>query len=143
MEGLTCHEDPDPGEPVCNAPSLTLPVHQYDHSVGLSVTGGVVYHGAAPELQGQYLFGDYNANKIWSLVWDGAGGVVGDVVDRTAELAPNEGSIEQIVAFGEDALGQVYVVDLGGDVFVVPEPANGLATLAGAALLVAVRRSRR
>ena len=143
MEGTTCYETPDPGEPPCNDPSLTLPVHQYDHSVGLSVTGGVVYRGSRPELQGQYLFADYQANKIWSLVWDGAGGVVGDVVDRTAEFVPPEGTIEQVVAFGENSAGEVYIVDLGGQIFRVPEPANGLATVAGAALLVAVRSRRR
>jgi hypothetical protein len=125
---------------MCNAPSLVLPIHEYGHGQGLSVTGGVVYRGGSvPELEGHYLFADYSANKVWSFEPDGQGGIVGDVVDRTPELEPDQGTIGGVVAFGEDADGDVYIVDLGGEVFLVPEPAHVLLAAVGAALLAGAR----
>jgi hypothetical protein len=131
MEGTTCFEAPDPGEPACNAPSLTRPVHEYGHDVGCSVTGGTVYRGSQTSLRGHYLFADFCSARIWSFVWNGAGGTVGGVVDRTAELAPpaGQGSISSIVAFGETGSGELLIVDGGGELFrIVPaiECANGV-----------------
>jgi glucose/arabinose dehydrogenase len=140
MEGTSCYETPDPGEPPCQDPSLTPPVHEYGHDEGFAVTGGVVYRGSLPELQGQYLFSDYGSARIWTLVWDGAGGVVGDVLDRTADFAPPVGSIGSVVGFGEDGDGELYVVDLGGEVFRVPEPAQALLAVVGALVLAGVPR---
>ena len=131
MEGTSCFEAPDPGEPACNAPSLTPPVYEYSHSLGCSVTGGTVYRGSQSALRGHYLFADYCSGRIWSLVWNGAGGIVGNVVDRTAELTPpsGQGTISSIVGFGESGSGELLIVDGGGELFrVVPavECANGV-----------------
>jgi len=150
MEGSTCFESPDPGEPPCNDPGLTLPVFEYDHddppgtacgSAG-SITGGVVYRGTDGGLQGQYLFGDFNCGGLWSFEWDGGSGIVGgSLVDRTDEFTPDEGSIVSPVAFGEDGQGEVYIAALRfggttGEVFrLVPEPAGSLLLLAGGAVL--------
>lgn len=158
MEGLTCF-DPGPDEPECNAPELTLPVFDYANDGGegsCSVTGGYVYRGAIASIRGHYFFGDFCSARIWSLVWDGEDGVEGEVVDRTAELEPAQGSIDFISSFGEDGSGELYIVDFGrrsepgsGEVFrVVPEPepaalsGAALATLicVGAARAVAARR---
>jgi hypothetical protein len=143
MEGTTCFESPDPGEPPCNDPSLTLPVHEYLHGGGLcSVTGGVVYRGAVASLRGHYLFADLGCTpssaRIWSLVWDGDDGIVGNVVNRTTELAPDAGAFSDIVAFGEGGAGEVYIVDLDGEVFLIPEPAEPLLLACGAAALLAL-----
>jgi glucose/arabinose dehydrogenase len=148
MEGDGCFNEPnDPDELDCNDPKLTLPVHQYDHSgPECSITGGVVYRGAArPDLDGLYLFSDWCSARIWSLRWDGAGGVDGDVVDRTDELPPDEGALDNPVAFGEDGAGEVYVVDQDGDIYQVvpvPEPAGALLLGAGAAALLAAQRTQ-
>ncbi len=49
MEGTHCY-DPVNG---CNDGSLILPVHEYSHAGGCSVTGGAVYRGGAlPALAG-------------------------------------------------------------------------------------------
>jgi glucose/arabinose dehydrogenase len=147
-EGDHCYTDPDgggdPGEPACNDPDLVAPVHEYAHAGPCnSVTGGVVYRGSNPELAGHYLFADYCRQQIWSIVWDGAGGTVGPEVDRNSDFAPDVGSIESPVAFGEDAAGEVYIVDAsGGEVFLVPEPGAPLLLAAGGALLAARARRR-
>jgi len=101
---------------------MIFPVHEYAQGGSpyrCSITGGVVYRGSAiPDLQGTYFFGDYCSNQIWSFVWDGGGGI-NSLQDRTSELAPNVGSIASISSFGEDADGNIYICDLGGEVFII------------------------
>jgi len=116
---------------VCNAPQLSLPVHDYSHALGCSITGGFVYRGCAiPELQGTYFFADFCSARIWSFRL--VGGVVSDFRERTAELAPGGGlSIDAISSFGEDGAGELYIVDRGGEIFkLVPvQPPPGLSLL--------------
>jgi glucose/arabinose dehydrogenase len=110
----------------CSSSStMVFPIWDYSHSSGCSVTGGSVYRGAAiPSLHGTYFFGDYCTSKIWSLRYDGLN--VSDYQDRTSELAPSGSSISSIVGFGEDAAGEIYICDLGGEVFkIIPEAVSG------------------
>lgn len=52
----------------CDQTGLALPVTEYDHTEGCSITGGEVYRGRAyPDLAGIYLYGDYCSGKIWGL----------------------------------------------------------------------------
>jgi glucose/arabinose dehydrogenase len=48
--------------------TFTPPVWDYTHDDGdLCIIGGLLYHGAAfPQLQGQYIFGDYISGRIWA-----------------------------------------------------------------------------
>jgi len=51
----------------CNDSELVLPVHEYTHADGCSVTGGYVYRGAAiPSFRGTYFFSDYCTARIWT-----------------------------------------------------------------------------
>jgi hypothetical protein len=101
----------------CRDASLTLPIHEYTHAGGnCSITGGYVYRGSAiPCLQGTYFFADYCSNQIWSLRYDGA--VVTELTNRTADLDPPSFAINSITSFGEDANGELYICDRGGEVF--------------------------
>jgi len=47
----------------------TFPFYEYDHGVGISVTGGFVYRGVrlGPSWYGRYLFIDYGAGTVWSM----------------------------------------------------------------------------
>jgi glucose/arabinose dehydrogenase len=91
---------------------LTFPIAEYEHSVGRSITGGYAYRGGESEgLHGQYIFADFVADKLFSL----SGGAI---TDRTAQLLyPNGGTISAAVSFGEDAEGNLYLVDFDGEVF--------------------------
>jgi glucose/arabinose dehydrogenase len=99
----------------CNSSALTMPVWSYSQaSNDRSITGGVVYRGCGIEgLQGTYFFADYVSGRVWSLRYDGVS--VSGYQVRTTQFTPSiEGvTVNQIVAFGEDAQGEVYVVDQG------------------------------
>lgn len=120
MEGMHCGPG---GGCTCGAASLTLPIHEYSHGQGCAVVGGRVYRGCAiPDLQGTYFFADFCSPHIWSLRYEN--GQVTQLMDRYSELEPPQDSIQSVAAFGEDAYGEIYVCDLGGQVFkIVPAAA--------------------
>ena len=67
MEGTACYRSPD-----CQQAGLTLPVAEYDHGNGCSVTGGYVYRGSRiPALVGHYVFADYCEGWVRSFRYDG------------------------------------------------------------------------
>ena len=103
----------------CNDPSLTLPLHDYTHSGGnCSVTGGYVYRGSSiPSLDGTYFFADFCTGRIWSFKWNGSN--LTEFQERTAELAPDIGAINNVTSFGEDAEGELYIVDQDGEIFMI------------------------
>jgi glucose/arabinose dehydrogenase len=109
MEASACFE---PAEG-CDPAGLVLPVAEYGHDRGCSITGGYVYRGSAvPGLAGTYLYADYCSGTIWGLeaaaMWP-----------APRVLAESGASVS---SFGEDETGEVYVVDLaGGRLFRVVE----------------------
>lgn len=104
MEGLHCF----PADRSCDQSGLVLPVQEYDHSQGCSVTGGLVYQGQRyPALHGIYLYGDYCSGNIWGLAPDNASGW------RVARLAQTG---VQITSFAEDEAGELYLTDIAGGV---------------------------
>jgi len=125
MEGAHCFSSsncPD-STPPCNDPSLTIPIFEYGHSAGnCSVTGGYVYRGCSiPNLQGTYFFADYCTARIVSFRYDGNN--ITELRERTSELDPGGGlNLNLITSFGEDASGELYIVDQGGEIFkIVPD----------------------
>jgi glucose/arabinose dehydrogenase len=102
------------GDPVNNAGPLTFPIYSYDHSVGRSITGGYVYRGEAEALQGQYFFADFITHKVFTLRFDGSSWVA---TERTGQIMTDAGAINNPSSFGEDGRGNLYLVDIDGDVF--------------------------
>lgn len=91
------------------AAGLVDPVAEYSHEWGCSVTGGVVVRDPAlPEWNGVYLYGDYCTGRVWGLVRDATGGWQTAVLFETGL---------NISSFGQDAPGQVYIVDHGGGIY--------------------------
>jgi len=107
MEGSRCYVSPG-----CSQAGLVLPVSEYGHSAGCSVTGGYVYRGSdSPDLQGRYFFGDFCSGWIRSFVM--SDGTATDLQDHSADVTPGL----QLASFGEDGAGELYVVSLGGTVY--------------------------
>ncbi|MGZ4910339.1 MAG: PQQ-dependent sugar dehydrogenase [Halobacteriota archaeon] len=104
MEGSSCYSPPSG----CNQTGLSLPIWEYNHSIGYSVTGGFVYRGAAlPELVGSYVYGDYGSGRIWGLRYDG--------VNRTnSELAATG---VHITSFGLNQKGELYICVYDGYIY--------------------------
>ncbi|HTV25499.1 MAG TPA: PQQ-dependent sugar dehydrogenase [Polyangiaceae bacterium] len=119
MEGDSCF-NPNNG---CNAATqnLVLPVAQYDHDTGQSITGGYVYRGPAiPNLRGTYLYADFQSARFFALRMAG-GSVAQQQVEITDNINPG-GDVEAISSFGQDSAGEVYVVSFNGSVYrIVPE----------------------
>ncbi|MCP3920522.1 MAG: PQQ-dependent sugar dehydrogenase [bacterium] len=107
--------------------TMTFPIHTYTHSQGCSITGGYVYRGSAlPSLQGTYFFSDYCTSRLWTFRYDGA--TLTDFMDRTAELDPPNANINSVSSFGEDASGELYIVDSGGEIFKIVEDCTALTS---------------
>jgi hypothetical protein len=98
----------------CNAPSLTLPIHDYSHTPGcVSITGGFAYRGCAISgMDGKYFFADYCKLKVWSFDYNGVS--ISNFADRTAEIVATGGAITSIASFGQDAYGELYLCDADG-----------------------------
>ena len=89
-----------------NAPNHVKPIFEYTRNLGCSVTGGYVYRGEAiPDLQAVYIFGDYCSGRIWATWRDG------NLAWQTAQFMNTDIAIS---SFGEDADGELYVIDYAG-----------------------------
>jgi hypothetical protein len=95
----------------CDRAGLRLPVEQYGHDAGCSITGGYVYRGSIAALRGHYFYSDYCTGFLRSfrLANDGT------VAERQTWSV---GSLGNVTSFGVDAVGELYVVSGGsGRVF--------------------------
>jgi glucose/arabinose dehydrogenase len=106
-------------------PGNVDPVYDYDRNNdpfgGTVVTGGYVYRGPDPSLQGKYFFLDSRNSagagddNYW--MFDPAN-PSGTVMNIDSLLTPNVGSPQFPVSFGEDALGNLYIAYIAsGDVY--------------------------
>jgi glucose/arabinose dehydrogenase len=106
MEGMHCFKPSTD----CPQSGLTLPIAEYANESGrCSITGGYVYRGKqVPHLQGTYIFGDYCSGEVMGLV------------NNRVTVFLSTGL--RIASFGEDATGELYVVDHGGGVYRITGP---------------------
>jgi glucose/arabinose dehydrogenase len=103
-EGTHGFEDKEPNP----AGHLVMPLYEYSHDDGCSVTGGFVYRGQAiAAARGRYFFGDYCSGSVWSLA------ARGNSVDNVVL----EGKVPALSSFGEDTEGEIYAASLNGEVF--------------------------
>ncbi|MCK6578463.1 MAG: PQQ-dependent sugar dehydrogenase [Anaerolineae bacterium] len=88
---------------------MMLPIAEYPHSQGISVTGGYVYRGnAIPDWQGVYVYGDFGSGMVW--------GTYRETPDqwRTVVLMRSGRTIS---SFGEDEQGELYLIDYSGSIY--------------------------
>jgi glucose/arabinose dehydrogenase len=108
MEASQCVSDG------CDATALTLPVAEYGHDLGCSVTGGEVYRGNAyPNLHGRYLFGDFCSGRIWSLARAGMQWELSQLADTSFS----------ITTFGRAEDGSLYLASQSGGIYLVSDGA--------------------
>lgn len=104
MEGAHCFEPPEG----CDTSGKVLPVAEYDHGLGCSITGGYVYRGTRyPSLYGTYFFGDYCSGRIWGLRQHEGQWQLAELLDTNVLIS----------SFAEDEEGELYVLDLRSDVY--------------------------
>jgi len=91
--------------------AFVMPVVEYGHDAGCSVTGGYVYRGEMPEWQGIYLYGDFCSGTVWGMLRDKNGAWQSSQLFQTQT---------RISSFGIDSEGEVYLIDYqGGEVYIL------------------------
>ena len=105
MEASECYRSRD-----CDRRGLTLPVAEYRHGEGCSVTGGLVYRGRRiPAIAGHYFYSDYCRGWVRSFRYRD-----GRATDpRQWKLQVTEA----VTSFGEDGQGEMYLVSGDGAVY--------------------------
>jgi uncharacterized repeat protein (TIGR03806 family) len=85
--------------------AILPPIVEHSHAEFRSVTGGYVYHGKRlPELEGRYIYGDYDTGRVWVLEYDAA-------AKRVTEHRQLTDTTLRIVAWGQDADGEVVALN--------------------------------
>lgn len=107
-EGSSCFS-PATG---CDPSGITLPVDEYPHANGCSVTGGHVYRGSdIPGLRGSYVYADFCSARFWTFQYaDGA-------AQNKREITTDLSSAGSVSSFGRDSRGEIYVTDFDGNVW--------------------------
>jgi putative heme-binding domain-containing protein len=115
--GWSAMEGPNPvrtdlprGPTPISPPALALA-----HAESASITGGFVYRGRRfPQLAGHYVFGDWMTRRIWAAP-----------LTAPDKLGPHRTIAQtdlRVVAFAQDAEGELYVLDHeGGGVYTLAE----------------------
>ncbi|MDD3520923.1 MAG: PQQ-dependent sugar dehydrogenase [Actinomycetota bacterium] len=105
MEGSYCYDPPEG----CNPEGLELPVYEYQHPLGESITGGYVYNGEALDLlKGVYIYADFITGHIWGLVY-----TEGQAVSNFT-LAKTDANIS---SFGTDENQELYFTAFDGRIY--------------------------
>ena len=77
------------------------PIIEYDHDEGVAIIGGFVYRGATyNEMQGNYVFGDYNGR----LFYINNEGTMSEFQDA------DELNVGAVLGFAQDSQGELYVL---------------------------------
>lgn len=98
------------------------PYSDFARCAGVAVIGGYVYRGGAlPALAGRYVYGDYTAQTLWALQFNGNGSVAANDTVSTAPLF--------MLGMDEDQNGELYVLSSNGAILGLEAAAgSGAAT---------------
>ena len=105
FEGTAC----TPAAESCVRDNITFPIHEYDHEIGKSITGGFVYRGSRlPNLYGSYIYADFVAGRIWALTIDAL-----DQINNIELLKSNV----FITSFGIDSQNELIILGFDGKIY--------------------------
>lgn len=105
MEGMHCFN-----AATCNQTGLDIPVLEYHHQEGCSITGGFVYRGdELPGIRGHYFYSDYCRGFLRSFR------LVNGAAAQQREW--DVGALGNVTSFGEDAAGELYMLSTNGTVY--------------------------
>ena len=105
MEGNNCYPDSIVN---CESENFQLPVLEYSHNFGCSITGGYVYRGQQlKSLQGLYIFTDFCNGKIWAV----------DIYSVDPSFYSISNGIQQISSFGLDQNNELFMLSFDGYVY--------------------------
>ena len=109
FEGNHCYPN---GTTNCDTAGMTMPVAEYpqadidDDRRDKSVTGGYVYRGQCiPDIRGWYFYADYGSHRVRTFEYQ-------DGEAQNNRILEGLDFGENIVSFGEDAAGELYVVNI-------------------------------
>jgi glucose/arabinose dehydrogenase len=120
MEGTHCFDytAPDDHPADCDTDGLVMPILEYENCtarpqncMGISVTGGYVYRGGHEDWQGRYIFGDWSRSfaemdgQVFFATRNGE-----DWTMELANVTNMEGNLPYMLAFAQDADGEVYAL---------------------------------
>jgi len=114
FEGTACYATTEECEAL--SATATPPVYEYEHGdTSASVTGGYVYRGTrAPSAYGRYFFRDVYKRRLLSFEYNG--NVPVNVLDVNDMVDPTNTILRSVVSFGEDARGELYIVNIEGQI---------------------------
>lgn len=106
--GWNAFEGTHPFNQTFSPENVVMPIAEYSHADGCSVTGGYVYRGTEiQEIQGMYLFADFCSGSLWGVQRDETG-------NWQMRHLLNTGRV--ISSFGEDENGELYLIDYAGTI---------------------------
>ena len=106
MEGTHCYNPPSD----CDTTGLIMPVFEYNHNWGESITGGYVYRGSlVPSIFGKYIFADFEYGDIWSLDYEEG---IPPVIETLGDLGAYS-----VTSFGIDQNNELYICSFNGKIY--------------------------
>ena len=116
--GWKIFEGSHPFGPGAHDPAgVTMPVFEYDHTVGIAIIGGFAYRGpSAPSLTGKYIYSDSGASLVWALNYNFATHTV-----DSNETIPTPSGFSSPTSLGEDENGDLYVCTYPGLIYKISD----------------------
>lgn len=103
MEGSRCYN-----AQVCDTAGLILPIAEYSHNEGKSITGGFVYRGnLVGSLAGIYIYADFLSGRIWGLSYESGNTTVTRLLDSGLSIS----------SFGTDQDNELYALAFDGKLY--------------------------
>ena len=106
MEGAHCFNPPSD----CDTTGLIMPIFEYNHNWGESITGGFVYRGSlVPSIFGKYIFADFEYGDVWSLEYEEG---IPPIIETMGDLGAYS-----VTSFGVDQNDELYICSFDGKIY--------------------------